>query len=320
MKVIKLHCEELYRNFFFFLDVIVTRIIFLLQLTYIFTLKKKNDFNLKVFTILESGNGESDIVLHSSDFERFQYLISLEIQGLENVNITNRVNPLKRGGIVLSADTLLPLGMTLLYLNLERVTLTNSSLTNKNKANLVVKPAVSPSEDSTSDGLFTMNDSNLAGHRLIFLSQQVNDSKNDMEILPYDIYKQEVEGRTDTGGLFTGLRTLTHLRVYDCKLTDISWHMFDGLENLIYLSLEKNDLKVIPEFCFYGTPNLKKLSLAENQLLTLTSVDLAGLLTLEQLDLSGNNLTFLSELTFPPFPNLRVAMFERNPLDSIFPR
>lgn len=207
--------------------------------------------------------------------------------------------------------------MTLLYLNLERVTLTNSSLTNKNKANLVVKPAISSTEDS----IFPKNNSiNLAGHRLIFLSQQVNDSKDDMEILPYDIFKQEVEGRTDIGGLFTGLSVLTHLRVYDCELKDISWHMFDGLENLIYLSLEKNDLKVIPEFCFYGTPNLKKLSLAENQLLTLTSVDLAGLLTLEHLDLSGNNLTFLSELTFPPFPNLQVANFERNPLDSIFPR
>ncbi|XP_051173629.1 insulin-like growth factor-binding protein complex acid labile subunit isoform X2 [Leptopilina boulardi] len=272
--------------------------------------------DLQVFTILESGNGESDIVLHSSDFQRFGDLISLEIQGQEIGNITKIVNPIKRGGIILSADTLLPLGMTLLYLNLERVTLTNSSLTNKNKANLVVKPAISSTEDS----IFPKNNSiNLAGHRLIFLSQQVNDSKDDMEILPYDIFKQEVEGRTDIGGLFTGLSVLTHLRVYDCELKDISWHMFDGLENLIYLSLEKNDLKVIPEFCFYGTPNLKKLSLAENQLLTLTSVDLAGLLTLEHLDLSGNNLTFLSELTFPPFPNLQVANFERNPLDSIFP-
>lgn len=271
-----------------------------------------------MFTILESGNGEPDIVLHSSDFQRFPDLISLEIQGLEKSNFTKTVNLLKRGGITLSADTLLPLGMTLLYLNLERVTLTNLSLANKNKANLVVKPASPKTEDSIES--FSKNGSNLAGHRLIFLSQQVNDSKDDMEILPYDIYKQEVEGRTDIGGLFTGLSALTHLRAYDCELKDISWHMFDGLENLIYLSLEKNDLKVIPEFCFYGTPNLKKLSLAENQLLTLNSVDLAGLLTLEHLDLSGNNLTFLSELTFPPFPNLQVANFERNPLDSIFPR
>ena len=238
---------------------------------------------------------------------------------MEKDNSTKKAKPQKREGIILSADTLLPLGMTLLYLNLERVTLTSLSLTNKNKANLVVKPAIPPQED-LSTGSTPINGSNLAGHRLIFLSQQVSDSNDDKGILPYDVYKQEVEGWTETGGLFTGLSALTHLRVYDCALKDISWHMFDGLENLIYLSLEKNDLKVIPEFCFYGTPNLKKLSLAENQLLTLNSVDLAGLLMLEQLDLSGNNLTFLSELSFPPFPALQLADFRNNPLDSIFPR
>ena len=239
---------------------------------------------------------------------------------MERDNSTKKAAKIqKKGGIILSADTLLPLGMTLLYLNLERVTLTSLSLTNKNKANLVVKPAIPPQESATT-GLTPTNGSSLAGHRLIFLSQQVGDSNDDKEILPYDVYKQEVEGRTETGGLFTGLSALTHLRVYDCALQDISWHMFDGLDNLIYLSLEKNDLKVIPEFCFYGTPNLKKLSLAENQLLTLNSVDLAGLLLLEHLDLSGNNLTFLSELSFPPFPALQIAYFRENPLDSIFPR
>jgi Leucine-rich repeat (LRR) protein len=250
--------------------------------------------------------------------QHFTDLLSLDIQGMEsrdpfktNYIATNQSN---RTGIVLSADTLLPLGTTLLYLNLERVTLTRLSTTDKSKANLVVKPMNPPKNELNIDY------GNQTGHRLIFLSQQMGSNNNDKEILPYDIYKQEMEGYRESTGLFTGLNALTHLRVYDCALKEISWHMFDGLDSLQYLSLQKNDLKFIPEFCFYGTPNLKLLSLAKNQLLSLTSVDLAGLLLLEKLDLSGNNLNFLSELSFPPFPALLSADFRENPLDTIFPR
>lgn len=250
--------------------------------------------------------------------QRFTDLMSLDIQGIESRDPlkTNSVAGHKndKQGIILSADTFLPLDATLLYLNLERVTLTTLSLTEKNKASLVIKPMNPPEDESNIDN------GNQTGHRLIFLSQQSGEKNEDKEILPYDIYKQEMEGYKESTGLFTALNTLTHLRVYDCALKDISWHMFDGLDSLQYLSLQKNDLKFIPDFCFYGTPNLKLLSLANNKLLTLTSVDLAALLALEKLDLSGNNLTFLSELSFPPFPALLSADFRNNPLDSIFPR
>ena len=275
-------------------------------------------FFFQIFTILESGSGDEEIILQSSDMQYFTDLISLDIQGMETRDPlkTNSVTGVKsdKTGIILSADTLLPLGATLLYLNLERVTLTALSVTDKSKANLIVKPMNPPEDESNFDN------GNQTGHRLIFLSQQIGSNNEDKEILPYDIYKQETEGYRESGGLFAGLRRLTHLRVYDCALKDISWHMFDGLDSLQYLSLQKNDLKFIPEFCFYGTPKLRELSLANNQLLTLSTVDLAGLLILEKLDLSGNNLTFLSELSFPPFPSLLLADFRTNPLDSIFPR
>ncbi|XP_012277165.1 carboxypeptidase N subunit 2 [Orussus abietinus] len=286
-------------------------------------LLSKLPVDVQVFTILESGNGNSEIILRAVDLQRFTELISLDIQGIEYKPTTSTgtfdSQTRKKGGIVLSADTLLPLGMTLLYLNLERVTLTGLSLTNRNKANLVIKPMSTPSNEERTIAITATNSSNRNGHRLIFLSQQNSGENDDKEILPYDVYKQEVEGYRETGGLFTGLSVLTHLRAYDCALKDISWHMFDGLESLVYLSLERNDLKFIPEFCFYGTPSLRSLSLASNQLLTLKSVDLAGLLMLEQLDLRGNNLTFLSELSFPPFPALRIADFRENPLDAVFP-
>lgn len=271
-----------------------------------------------MLTILESGNGQNEIPLRAVNFQKFTNLLSLDIQGIRN-DESSKIDQLKhnkdQGAIVLSADSLLPLGSTLLFLNLERITLTSISLTNKTKPNLVVKPANNPNDENA---VFNMTNKN--GHRLILLSQSNNGESVDKEILPYDIYKQEVEGNRYHGGLFAGLGALTHMRVYDCALKDISWHMFDGLDNLLHLSLEKNNLMFIPEFCFYGTPSLKFLSLANNQLLTLKSVDLAGLLMLEEIDLSGNNLTFLSELSFPPFPALQVADLRDNPLELVFPR
>lgn len=230
----------------------------------------------------------------------------------------------KKYGIVLDVDALLPLSLTLRYLNLERVTLTSLSAMNKNRVNLVVQPASQQNDEEANrysvdgDEVVTQN-----GLRLIFLSRsgdRENGEEEEREILPYNLYKQEVEGHRDTTGLFAGLGRLTHLRAYDCVLKDIYWQMFDGLESLVYLSLEKNDLKFIPEFCFYGTPVLKSLSLADNGLLTMESKDLAGLLSLEKLDLRGNNLTFLSELSFPPFPALIEADLTGNPLDTILPR
>ncbi|XP_008218088.1 leucine-rich repeat-containing protein 15 isoform X2 [Nasonia vitripennis] len=271
--------------------------------------------DVQIFTILESGSGDTEMILQASDMQRFADLLSLDIQGMESrdpLRITSIEE--SKSGIILSADTLLPLGTTLLYLNLERVTLTRLSITDKSKANLVIKPRNLPEDNEAN-----IYNENQSGHRLIFLSQQSGNNNDDKEILPYDIYKQEMEGYRESAGVFAGLSALSHLRVYDCALKDVSWHMFDGLENLQYLSLQRNDLKFIPEFCFYGTPNLKQLSLANNELLTLKSVDLAGLLMLEKLDLSGNNLTFLSELSFPPFPALTSADFRENPFESIFP-
>lgn len=252
--------------------------------------------------------------------QRFTDLISLDIQGMENTDPlkTNSIpgSKSKKTGIILSADTLIPLGQTLLYLNLERVTLTRLSVIDKSKASLIIKQMNPPEVEVKESDI----DNNQTGHRLIFLNKPLGANSDDKEILPYNIYKQEMEGYRNLLGVFTSLSALTHLRVYDCALKDISWHMFDGLDNLEYLSLEKNDLKFIPDFCFFGTPNLKLLSLAQNQLLTLSSVDLAGLLRLERLDLRGNNLTFLSELSLPPFPALLSADFRENPLESIFAR
>lgn len=289
-------------------------------------MKKKKYFfflYLQVLTILRSGRGDAEIFFKATTFQRFSELLSLTIEGIDyndpSVKDVNRYE--SKGGIVLAGDALFPLGMTLLYLNLERVRLTSLNLTSKNKANLVIKPMNLPNDEKLhKEQVVTSATNEHKGHRLIFLSQQNSGESDDKEILPYDIYKQEMDGYRENVGLFTGLRALTHLRVYDCALKDISWHMFDGLDSLLYLSLEKNNLRFIPEFCFYGTPNLKLLSLASNQLLTLKSIDLAGLLMLEQLDLTGNNLTFLSELSFPPFPALRMADFGENPMDSVFPR
>ncbi|XP_011876975.1 PREDICTED: platelet glycoprotein V isoform X2 [Vollenhovia emeryi] len=275
--------------------------------------------DIQVLTLLESGSGDVDILLQANTFQQFAELMSLDIQGIDysDPSMKEANNRTDKGGIILASDAMYPLGSTLLYLNLERVKLSNLNLPNKDKANLVIKPVNSQETEAADENQVPVgNSSQHKGHRLIFLSQQ---NSEDKEILPYDLYKQELEGYRENVELLAALGALTHLRVYDCALKDISWHMFDGLNSLLYLSLEKNSLKFIPEFCFYGTPNLRLLSLASNELLTLKSVDLAGLLTLEHLDLRQNNLTFLSELSFPPFPALVSADFTDNPLDSIFP-
>ncbi|EFN87957.1 Carboxypeptidase N subunit 2 [Harpegnathos saltator] len=279
--------------------------------------------DIQVLTLLESGNGDIDIPLRVTTFQHFTELISLDIQGIDysdpSIKEANNYTK-KEGGIRLLPDTMFPLGLTLLYLNLERVKLTSLDMSNKNKANLVIKPVNSHKIETVNDDRApASNISQHKGHRLIFLSQQNSSENDDKEILPYDLYKQELEGYRENVELFAALGILTHLRVYDCALEDISWQLFDGLNSLLYLSLEKNNLKFIPEFCFYGTPNLRSLSLAGNELLTLKSVDLAGLLMLEHLDLRQNNLTFLSELSFPPFPALLTADFTDNPIDSVFP-
>ncbi|XP_012268664.2 carboxypeptidase N subunit 2-like [Athalia rosae] len=280
--------------------------------------------DLQVFTILESGDGDKEMILKSADMSRFSDLISLNIQGMEykdRLRNSRTRHDLSDGkyGIVLDVDALLPLGPTLRYLNLERVTLLSSSTTDR-IVNLVMKPVNQHNNDKKVEKLNPKVNHN--GLRLIFLSNggdRENGSEEEREILPYNVYKQEVEGHRETVGLFTGLSKLTHLRAFDCSLKDISWQMFDGLDSLISLSLEKNNLKFIPVFCFYGTPVLQSLSLANNRLLTLESKDLAGLLALERLDLRGNNLTFLSELSFPPFPVLIEADFTGNPLEAVFP-
>lgn len=287
---------------------------------YLYILLHQRIFTFQVLTLLESGSGDVDILLQANTFQHLTELISLDIQGIDysDPSMKEASDRKVKGGIVLSSDTMHPLGSTLLYLNLERIKLSNLNAPNKDKANLVIKPMNSQTSETNDDSQTPAgNTGQHKGHRLIFLSQK---NSEDKEILPYDLYKQELEGYIKNVELFAALGALTHLRVYDCALKDISWHMFDGLNSLLYLSLEKNSLKFIPEFCFYGTPNLRLLSLASNELLTLKSVDLAGLLTLEHLDLRENNLTFLSELSFPPFPALISADFTDNPIDSIFPR
>ncbi|KAF2885702.1 hypothetical protein ILUMI_20475 [Ignelater luminosus] len=137
------------------------------------------------------------------------------------------------------------------------------------------------------------------------------------EILPYNKYVEQEDNNEIS--LFIGFNSLVLLRVSNCQLNNVNWEMFDGLQNLEYLILEKNNLMFIPDFAFYGTPNLKSLSLAWNNLLNIQITDLAGLLELEYLDLSHNNFSQLSELSFPPFPKLKLANFGNNPISIVFP-
>lgn len=141
--------------------------------------------------------------------------------------------------------------------------------------------------------------------------------EEEVKIVPYDVYVREMHN--SRRATFIGWNSLEILRIHDCQLDEVYWEMFEGLVKLQHLSLENNDIKDVPPFAFYGALNVKSLSLARNSILDMNYRALAGLLELEHLDLSLNNLTKLSELTFPPFPNLKSAILRENPIEFIFP-
>lgn len=220
--------------------------------------------------------------LKVSYLEHFDELLVLEIQGSDPITENSALKDLtfEIDGLVLS----------LKYINLDQVRIRNSKLRE----------------------LKQHDDIEIKFESVTFI--QKNDNS---EILPYYQYK-EIQKNLESPILIE-FTNLVLIRMFSCNLQNIHWEMFDGLQNLKYLILEKNNLKFIPNFAFYGTPNLKSLSLARNNLLNIQITDLAGLLELEYLDLSYNNFSQLSELSFPPFPNLKVADFRDNPITIVFP-
>lgn len=143
------------------------------------------------------------------------------------------------------------------------------------------------------------------------------DVEEEVEIVPYDIYRTEL--KRSKQATFVGWKNLEILRIHQCQFDEIYWEMFDELTNLRHLSLEHNGIKVIPPFAFYGAMHIKTLSLAYNNILELHYRALAGLLELEHLNLSWNNLTKLSEFSFPPFPSLQMIDLQHNTVQFIFP-
>lgn len=146
-------------------------------------------------------------------------------------------------------------------------------------------------------------------------------TEEDIEIVPYEVYKQEkmtqeIQSKTIS---FFGWDNLKVLKIHECGMEDLYWEIFDGLSNLEHLSLEGNRIRELSPFTFYGTPNIKSLSLAHNEILDLNYRTLAGLLQLQLLDMSNNDIAKLSEQTFPPFPNLEIFDLRENPIKSIFP-
>nr|CAH7726349.1 unnamed protein product [Callosobruchus chinensis] len=238
----------------------------------------------------ESGNKTFKV----STLGKFTKLVTLELLGASLVNHTSNSH------LICEIDTPLP---NLKYLNLEKVLIRNS------KQQIVNFLKEMSEEDQTFEYVQRVNED----HSLTMLQKGTKEE----EIIPYELFKQQREANGDAT-LFIGFKSLILLRIAGCELV-IHWEMFDRLSNLEYLILEKNNLKFIPAFTFYGTPNLKYLSLAHNKLLDIQITDLAGLLELEILDLSYNNFTQLSELSFPPFPKLKLANFANNPISVIFP-
>ncbi|EFA11081.2 Leucine-rich repeat-containing protein 15-like Protein [Tribolium castaneum] len=248
--------------------------------------------DLETLTLIQGFNTGSKTIKFSY-LSKFKHLLSLELLG------PNLLNKMTNTSLISEIDSPLP---DLKYMNLENIQIKNSKLQIQN--------FVKEFNDVQTFEYVQKVDSK--GHPLTMVQQGTNE-----EILPYEKYKlQDDENKVP---LFIGFKNLHLLRITHCELNNVHWAMFDGLNNLQYLILDKNNLRFIPPFAFYGTPNLKTLSLARNNLLDIQITDLAGLLELEFLDLSHNNFSQLSELSFPPFPKLKLADFGNNPITVIFP-
>lgn len=237
----------------------------------------------EVLTLVE-GTGTINRNIHFNTFLHFENLVSLEIIGLQ----FSIANQLIKSQLTCVLDTPLK---NLKYLNLNNIILLGSQIK----------------------------------HKLLFLNNEINEDETismlnvegQDEIVPYNVYISKQKDHNFP--TFLGYDSLVLLRIHSCNLQNIYWEIFEGLKNLLYLILENNNLKFIPDFAFYGAPNLHSLSLAKNSLLNIQITDLAGLLDLEYLDLSFNNFSQLSELSFPPFPKLKLADFQNNPITIIFP-
>ncbi|CAG9855269.1 unnamed protein product [Phyllotreta striolata] len=251
----------------------------------------KNIESLTIIQGYESGNK----TIRTSSLRRFENLITVELIG---ANLQNQ--PLM-SHLICEIDVAIP---DLKYLNLERILIRNS----KEYITEILK--LVNMENVTFE--FSQKFEN-APHEITLVQK----SSNDEVVVPYEVFKKEREENGEMP-LFIGFKKLLLLRISNCNMRNINWEMFDGLHELLYLILEKNSLKFIPPFAFYGTPNLKTLSLAHNNLLDIQITDLAGLLQLEYVDFSFNNFTQLSELSFPPFPKLKLANFANNPISVIF--
>lgn len=252
----------------------------------------KNIESLTLIQGYESGNK----TVKFSYLNDFPQIVSLELVG------PNLFNKHINSHLISEIDSPMK---NLKYLNLERILIRDS------KKQLINFLKEVQEENLTFEYVQKLDN---RAHALTMVQKSLNED----EVVPYDVFKQQRDSNGDTP-LFIGFKELLLLRIMNCELNNVNWEMFDGLEKLQYLILERNMLKFIPSFAFYGTPSLKQLSLAHNKLLDIQIADLAGLLQLEYLDLSYNNFTQLSELSLPPFPNLKLANFANNPISIIFP-
>uniref|UniRef100_A0A1B0G2M8 LRRCT domain-containing protein n=1 Tax=Glossina morsitans morsitans TaxID=37546 RepID=A0A1B0G2M8_GLOMM len=233
----------------------------------------------------------------------------------------NRLNTLEvrgsdQGGIRFILDT--PLSFVQ-HANFEFITLFGSD-TYKRPQNTVHPKDVfdyKPNIELMSDFDFSSNGNRGREDQTFLVDLQQKAERDELEIIPYEVYREEVKKARMP--IFYGWQHLEVLRIHSCGFRDLSWEMFLGLDNLQHLSLERNDIVELQPFSLSGATRLKTLSLAHNLIKNLHYRDLAGLFKLQVLNLSGNRLSKLTELSFPPLPNLESIDFRDNPIRYIFP-
>ena len=113
-------------------------------------------------------------------------------------------------------------------------------------------------------------------------------------------------------GDFSGLSSLTSLRLWGNQLTTLPAGVFSGLSSLISLNLTNNRMTSLPKGVFSDLSSLTALSMGLNRFTSLEAGVFSGLSSLTSLELHGNQFTTFDANIFSDLPSLKTLNLHEN--------
>ncbi|KAL3888340.1 hypothetical protein ACJMK2_000710 [Sinanodonta woodiana] len=131
-----------------------------------------------------------------------------------------------------------------------------------------------------------------------------------------NLSKNALTSLDSSTGLFSHLRSLTHLYLGFNKLTRINNSMFRNMTGLSQLGLESNRISTIDSDTFQAIHSLQAINLSNNTLTNIQSELFKGLSKLLRIELNGNLLQILEQTTVIE-PSVRLIALSSNKFTEI---